>query len=139
MAVPLQEKSDAFGELAQAIHFGDDCVHSDFFRASVVHGVEKNRNLGRQLLEFSRGSYAAHPRHGKVENNEVGPALPDAADGLASVRSFLERFRASVFRQEFLKDTTKNIAVVHDEDRVGHGVIWPENGGSQELSPRRAP
>src|SRR5262250_1553171 len=53
--VALGEKlGNPFSKKTQTIYFGHNRVHSDFFRARVVHGEEQDRNFGRDLFQLAR-------------------------------------------------------------------------------------
>jgi hypothetical protein len=118
--VAPEKETDTFRKLAKAIDFGDDCVHADILRSSVMHGEKKDGNFRRQFLKLRRGRIAAHSGHREVKNNQVGLICLHTSDSLASIGCFLKRIGAGVFGQEFFKNAAEDIAVVHDKNRIGH-------------------
>jgi hypothetical protein len=118
-----EERANPLGQNAQAVHLGDDRVNADFFGSRVVHGVKKNRNFRGKQLEFRSGAKAAHARHGKIEDYQIGLAFLHANNSQSSIGRLLKRFGAGVAGEKFPQNATNDVAVVHNENGFGHGKI----------------
>ena len=97
-----------------------------------VHGIKKNRNFGKKAVKFDGSFEAAHHRHGKIKNDQIGPGIEGFGDGFAAVGSFCAHFDILAGKQDGTNAAADGVVIIGDKSfdidkfLLGMGRAWPE-------------